>query len=47
MLAGMAKIEIGDAAPDLVVYDADEARVNLAELRGGRPQVALFLRHFG
>lgn len=47
MLPGMAKIEIGAAAPDLVAHGADEAPVSLAELRGGRPLVVLFLRHFG
>lgn len=43
----MAKIEIGAAAPDLVVHGADEAPVSLTELRRGRPLVAIFLRHFG
>jgi hypothetical protein len=43
----MTKLAIGKAAPELAVYGADEAPVNLAELRRGRPLVALFLRHFG
>lgn len=43
----MAKIEIGAAAPDLVVLGADEAPVSFAEIREGRPLVAVFLRHFG
>lgn len=43
----MARIEIGGAAPELVVRGADEKPVRLAELAGGQPLVALFLRHFG
>ncbi len=47
MLAGMVETEIGGAAPDLVLRGADEVPVKLEELRGGRPLVAIFLRHFG
>lgn len=47
MLALMATIEIGEPAPELLLYGADEKPVSLSEIRGGRPLVALFLRHFG
>jgi hypothetical protein len=47
MLAGMGKTEIGAGAPDLVLYGAAEEPVELAQLQGGHPLVAIFLRHFG
>lgn len=47
MLARMANLEIGGAAPDLLLCGADEKPVSLSDVRGGRPLVALFLRHFG
>jgi peroxiredoxin len=43
----MAKIEKGDAAPDVTLRDATGTLQRLSELWRERPLVLAFLRHFG
>lgn len=43
----MPDLAVGDAAPDLVLLDADERPVILSALWKQRPLALIFLRHFG
>lgn len=43
----MADLAVGDAAPDLVLLDAEERAVALSSLWKERPLALIFLRHFG
>jgi len=43
----MAELSVGDAAPDLVLLDAEERSLLLSALWRERPLAAIFLRHFG
>lgn len=43
----MNELSVGDAAPDLVLLDADERPVFLSALWKERPLALIFLRHFG
>jgi len=43
----MPELAVGDAAPDLVLLDADERPVVLSALWQRGPLALIFLRHFG
>jgi peroxiredoxin len=43
----MPELALGDAAPDLVLRDAEERSVLLSALWQRGPLVLIFLRHFG
>ena len=43
----MHDLAVGDAAPDLVLLDAEERPVFLSALWKERPLALIFLRHFG
>jgi hypothetical protein len=43
----MSELSVGDAAPDLVLLDAEERPVFLSALWKERPLALIFLRHFG
>jgi hypothetical protein len=43
----MDEPSVGDAAPDLVLLDAEERPVFLSALWRERPLALIFLRHFG
>ena len=43
----MNELSAGDAAPDLVLLDAQERPVFLSALWKERPLALIFLRHFG
>ena len=43
----MSRLQIGDAAPDLIVPDHLGQRMSLSQRWTVRPLVLLFLRHFG
>jgi peroxiredoxin len=40
-------LQVGDIAPDVVVYDTDGSAVRTSELWRDAPVVVAFLRHFG
>lgn len=43
----MSDLSVGDAAPDLVLLDAEERPVSLSTLSKQGPLALIFLRHFG
>jgi hypothetical protein len=43
----MPELAVGDAAPDLVLVDAEERPVFLSALWQERALALIFLRHFG
>ena len=43
----MPELALGDAAPDLVLLDAEERPVSLSALWKQGPLALIFLRHFG
>ena len=43
----MPELAVGDAAPDLVLLDAEERPVSLSALWKQGPLALIFLRHFG
>ena len=43
----MSELAVGDAAPDLVLLDAEERPVSLSALSKQGPLALIFLRHFG
>jgi hypothetical protein len=43
----MPELAVGDAAPDLVLLDAEERPVFLSALWKQKPLALIFLRHFG
>ena len=43
----MAKVAVGDQAPDIVVQDAAGPTLRLSELWAEHVLILVFLRHFG
>lgn len=43
----MARLAVGDPAPDLALLDAEERTQRLSERWRRQPTVVVFLRHFG
>ncbi len=43
----MARVEIGEPAPDLALLGPQEETVRLSDHWRRRPTVVVFLRHFG
>jgi len=43
----MTELAVGDAAPDLILLDAEERPVALSSLWQRAPLALIFLRHFG
>jgi hypothetical protein len=43
----MSAVEVGQTAPDPVVFSWDGARTTLSSAWRDRPAVVAFLRHFG
>jgi peroxiredoxin len=43
----MTPVEVGDRAPDPVVFDPDGREVALSSCWRHRPAVLVFLRHYG